>query len=328
MYLTRKNIDEFVDCSFIIVNYNTGSLTKDYIEHLFAVLRKLVNHSKASFEIIIVDNNSADNSKDLLSSLKSESRIEYKYIYLNENLGFGKANNIGFESSTGKYIYILNNDAKLICFDDLRDIDSVFETDVGLVGTKVVYPSGAPQPSFQDFSRMSTIYLKYINAGRMYKYISKSSLLSSLVKIIFRTYSDSHNKDSSNITREVDWCSACSILVKRDVFKKVDGFDGSYFMYSEDEDLCFRIREAGYKIVYNPKIIVEHLVGASSKNYSEFIEGQKVLSLLLLAKRLKISARTLYALFYCTSLLLYPISSSHKIKFKFLRGIKLNEISS
>jgi GT2 family glycosyltransferase len=257
-----------------------------------------------------------------------EPKIGYKYIYLSDNLGFGKANNIGVGSSCGKYIFVLNNDAKLILFDGLLEIDSMFDTSTGLIGTKVVYPSGAPQPSFQDFSSMSTLYLKYINAGRIYKYIKGNFFLELIVKNVFRTYIESQTSNSSKSAREVDWCSGCSLVIRRDVYEEINGFDDSYFMYSEDEDLCFRIREAGYKIIYNPNIIVEHQVGASSNKYSEFIEGQKVLSLLLLANRLKISVPTLYKLFYCTSFFLSPISERHKIKLRFLRGIKLNEILS
>lgn len=228
-----------MDVSIIIINYNTLQLTS-------ACIDSIIKHTKrVSYEIILVDNASTDGSSDLFST---DFRI--KYIQNKCNYGFGKANNIGAESALGKYLFLINSDTLLI-EDSISHMFDYMECnlDTASCGVNLIdyqlndscchgkFPS-----LLNEFSKIGfyIFYKKYFD-----KWISTSQK-------IFQ----------GNIN-DVDYISGADIFIRKDIFEEFGGFDTIFFMYYEETDLYFRMKQKGYhsKILSDSSII--HLEGAS-----------------------------------------------------------------
>lgn len=234
--------------SIIIVNYNTYALTKQTID---SIIEK--NHS-FNYEILLVDNASADGSIEKLK-IDFNNIISNKIlkVFINKsNLGFAKANNIGIKASNGKYILLLNSDT-VINEDCLDKCISQMEKDsnIGALGCKVVLPDekldhackrGFPTP------KASLYYLLKLHKINAQKY----------------GYYDALHLNEDDIG-EVDSLMGAFMLMPKVVLDKVGLLDEDFFMYGEDIDLCYRIKEGGYKILYYPKAQIIHYKGGSSK---------------------------------------------------------------
>ena len=232
--------------SIIIVTYNSRSL----IEQCLVSVDKAVVGIKA--EIIIVDNDSTDGSREYLPS----KFPGVKFIFNNENSGFAKACNQGSKISTGEYVLFLNPDTVLseTC---LADCITFFKThaDVGAVGVRMLDDKG-------KFLKESKRGLPSPSAS-FYKLFGLTAIFPSSKTIA--KYYQGHLPESEN--NPVDVLSGAFMMVKREVFEKVNGFDESFFMYGEDIDLSLRITQEGYKNYYLGKISVTHLKGGST-NYN------------------------------------------------------------
>lgn len=237
--------------SVVIVGYNSKLLIG---QCLLSVKKAL---AAIDSEIIIVDNNSTDASKEYLPA----EFTDVKFIFNNENKGFARACNQGFKISSGKYILFLNPDT-ILTETCLSDCISFFEThpDAGAVGVRMVDGSGrflkeskrglpSPAASFHKLFGLAAIFPK-----------SK----------MFAKYYQGHLPENENNPVEV--LSGAFILVKREVFEKVNGFDEDFFMYGEDIDLSIRINQSGYKNYYLGTISVTHLKGGSTIYNNKYIE--------------------------------------------------------
>lgn len=233
--------------SIIIVNYNV----KEFLQNLIHSIEKAA--SDISHEIIIVDNASDDGSVDFIR----EKFPFTKLIVNNKNLGFSKANNIGLSIAQGEYILLLNPDT-LISEDTLTKMIDFFEDhpDAGLAGCKILNSDGTlqlacrrsfpgPWTSFCKVTGLSTIFPKS-------KLFARYNL----------TYLD------ENKTYEVDAVSGSFMMLKKDIYQKVGGFDEQFFMYGEDLDLCYRIQKAGYKVYYVHNSQIIHYKGESTRRSS------------------------------------------------------------
>ncbi|TAL69738.1 MAG: glycosyltransferase [Bacteroidetes bacterium] len=280
------------DISVIIVNYNVK-------EFLYQCLKSVENASVIagkrgfSIEIIVVDNNSADGSIEYLTPLFPK----VNFIKLNENLGFGKANNIGFKESQGKYLLILNPDT-VIEEDNLsRMIDYMKgNPEVGAAGCKVLNSDG----SFQLACRrgLPTPWASFTKLFGLQKLFPK-------VKF-FSQYNQTYR--SIDETYYIDVLIGAYMFVKREAFEAVGGFDEQYFMYGEDVDLCYSIQRMGWKIAYYHETSIIHYKGESTRKSSikelyHFYNAMEIFSkkyynsssLFLLLIKLGISIRTLLA---------------------------------
>jgi GT2 family glycosyltransferase len=237
-----------VKLSIIIVNYNTYTLTKQTIN---SIIKK--KHT-FDYELILIDNASSDNSIEKLraefSNMISEETLN---IYINKsNLGFAKANNIGIKLAKGEYILLLNSDTE-VKEDCLEKCISELEMDssIGALGCKVVLSNnkldhackrGFPTP------KASLYYFLKLHKKNPLKY---------------GQYNASHlNEDEVG---EIDCLTGAFMLMPKTVLDKLSGLDEDFFMYGEDIDLCYRIKEAGYKILYYPIAEIIHYKGGSSK---------------------------------------------------------------
>jgi len=263
--------------SFVLVNYNTKQLTNQTIESIYNSF-----DSNEDFEIILIDNASTDGSKKFFESLEKK-HSNFKYIYNNENYGFGRANNIGFQHSRGDYIYILNSDTILHTKNINKIIKEKFNLykELGVVATKVIYEDDSLQPNVQKFSSLLSVSLRLLKVG---EFVRNSKILLNIFKLlpikpkVVKSYLENFNKERGESF--IEWASGCSLVFKREVFGKLSGFDDNFFMYTEDEEICYRVYQLGYKIIYTPDILITHFEGKSNTNkkINEFLLKEKIKS--------------------------------------------------
>lgn len=232
------------DISIIIVNYNV----RDY---LYKCLKSIEDATgNLSIQTIVVDNNSQDGS---VAFLKPHF-ANVKFIESPENLGFGKANNLGFENALGKYFLILNPDTILqentlsVMFDYMENHD-----EVGISVCKMLNADG----SFQSACRRGfpTPWASFCKLFGLQSLFPKSQF--------FGRYNQTFKPiDETSYTEAV---SGAFMFSRADVIKSVGGFDTDFFMYGEDIDLCYRIHKAGYKNAYIHSTSIIHYKGESSK---------------------------------------------------------------
>lgn len=306
--------------SIIIVNFNSREITYQ------SILSIIQNDKNKNFEIILVDNASTDGSKEFFETLNIKN---IKYIYNDNNVGFGKANNIGFKCCHGEYIYILNNDT-LLHTQKLENI--VLEKfnkhyNLGVLATKVQYEDGTLQPNVQNFTSLKTIFLRLLKVGyfvRNNKFLLKFFIWLPLKPQFIKTYLD--NFDKQRKEEFVDWASGCSLIFKREVYEKLGGFDENFFMYTEDEELCYRVQQSGYKILYTPDILITHFEGKSNTNkkINEFLVKTKVESEFIYFKKHHPQKMIYLKLIYLSiSILAFPFSKKFRIMHKTIRNLKI-----
>jgi GT2 family glycosyltransferase len=230
------------DLSIVIVNWNS----RDFLEKCLSSVRE--RGAGLRHEVIVVDNASFDGSAELVERQFPEVR----FIQSERNLGFGKANNLGVERSTGRHVLFLNPDteivgdalAALVAFADQRP-------DAGVVGPKLLN---------SDLSiQMESI--------RAFPSLANQILDSHYLKSRFPRlglWGMRPLYESSDTPEPVDVVSGACMMVKREVFDRVGGFSSRYFMYSEDVDLCYKVREAGWKTYFQGRAEVVHHGGKSS----------------------------------------------------------------
>ena len=237
-----------MEISIIIVNYNVKYLLEKCLHSIQTALNNIAG------EIIVVDNASSDNSIEYLQPLFPG----VIFIANPVNKGFGSACNTGFHRSFGEYVLFLNPDTIVPpdCFKKcLEFIHS--KKDAGALGIKMVDGSGNYlKESKRSFPSVSASLFKMTGLASLFSH-SK----------LFAAYYAGHL--SENEIHEVDVLSGAFMLVKRNVFNEVNGFDEDFFMYGEDIDLSYRIQKAGYKNYYFPETSITHYKGASTKKTSK-----------------------------------------------------------
>jgi GT2 family glycosyltransferase/glycosyltransferase involved in cell wall biosynthesis len=215
------------------------------LEYTLGCIDSIVkNLPKVSFEVLVLDDRSPDNSVIELSKIKN-----LKVIVNSVNLRFLKSCNHGVNYALGKYIFFLNNDTQVKSgwLDSLLKTFSDF-SDVGLVGSKLIYPNGLLQEAGGIVWNNGNAW----NYGR----------------------NDDPSLPQYNYVKEVDYCSGAAILIERDFFRSIGSFDERYApSYYEDNDLAFKVRAAGKKVLFQPKSEVIHFEGVS--NGTDTSEGLK-----------------------------------------------------
>lgn len=226
-----------MDVSIIIVNYNTKDLTLQCINSVY------VKTQGISFEVILVDNASTDGSKEYF---QEDNRITY--IYSDENLGFGRANNLGLSVASGRNILFLNPDTILVN-NAVRLLSTFLDnnSNVGACGGNLYDADMKPALSFK----------------RIYPGIAGeiNNLFFHFPEKLFFGKSWYHNFSSNTIP--VAYISGADLMIKKFILEKVGSFSPDFFMYYEETDLCFRIHKTGYRLVSLPCVKIQHLEGKS-----------------------------------------------------------------
>lgn len=228
-----------MELSIIIVNYKTPQL-------VIQCINSIIQHTIGiDYEIIVVDNASMDDSKYIISNKHPSA----KYLQLDNNYGFGYANNRGVEHSNGDYILFLNSDTIIIdnSIKNLLDYLKKHSTEVGICGGNLFDANMNPNSSF------TRIFPGLIN---------EFCLLSGniLPRLLYgNNLSFNHTQHELVVAR----LSGADMLIQKSLFLDIGGFDENYFMYSEETDLMFRLRKKGYKAICIPESQIIHLEGRS-----------------------------------------------------------------
>lgn len=234
-----------IDVSVIIVNYNV----KDLVDNCIASIYKS-NNANHSIEIFLVDNNSVDGSADHIE----KNYPEVKVIRNNKNLGFSKANNIALRQAEGRYVLILNPDTVLEegTFKKLIDFAESNEK-TGAVTSKLILGNGKLDKACKrSFPKLSVALPRMLGLSNLFP---KSR--------IFGKYNLTYLDE--NETAEVEAVCGAFMFMPKTVLDETGFFDEDYFMYGEDLDLCYRIKEKGYRIFYFPSVTTIHLKGESTR---------------------------------------------------------------
>jgi GT2 family glycosyltransferase len=231
-----------VQLSIIIVNYNVKYFLELCLQSVLAATKNITT------EIIVVDNNSSDNSKDYFTKYNNA----VQFIWLNENVGFAKANNKALQLAQGVYTLFLNPDT-IIAEDCLHICLQHFaqNNNTGCVGIKMSDATGTYLPeSKRAFPSLRTSVCKLLGLHHLFP-TSKW----------FANYY--HGNLSANKNQKIDVVSGAFLMAKTAVLKKVGGFDERYFMYAEDIDLSFAVQQLGFDNYYLADTKMIHFKGES-----------------------------------------------------------------
>ncbi len=221
--------------SIVIVNYNSGNYTAQCLDSIRTAAPAL------HYEIILVDNASSDGSPDWLAERYPEVRL----IHSPENRGIAGGNNLGIRAARGRYILLLNNDTLVLPGTPERVVSYLEEhPDVAGVGGNLLNPDGSFQAGYVDFPSLWQEFL----------------IVSKLGSLLRPGY-PSHPPAAEE--REVDWMSTAFMAFRREALEEVGLVDEEYFIYSDETDLQYRLKQAGWKIVYLPDLRTIHFGGRS-----------------------------------------------------------------
>lgn len=279
--------------SVIIVTYNTGRTILETLASLSP------QRDDLTLQIIVVDNQSTDETTQLVQS-------HYPHVQLvisATNRGFGGGNNYGFQFSSGDYIALVNPDLRVhpsmlaALVQYLKD-----NPHVGVVGPRTSDANG--HISITAHTGYSLIEIAFSYFGLVQRFPT-----------IFNRRDIAINSHATE-PRIVDWLQGSCLVMRREIYEAIQGFDEEFFLYVEDVDLCHRIQDTGKQVIYYPQAKATHLEGTSAKNFPYFrVRGYHLSPLYFFRKRgqhshvrllkfvftmellLKSSARLIYNLF-------------------------------
>jgi GT2 family glycosyltransferase len=232
--------------SVVIVNWNTREMLKN-------CLRSVISETQSvPMEVIVIDNGSTDGSREMCRNQFHEVRL----VENSTNTGFARAVNHGFELAEGEYILMLNSDTiilnkaieKSIAFADSRP-------DAGIIGCRLLNPDRTLQDSCFRFPNLLGLFL----AGTYMSQLFKNSYLLNWDRYGYRCWTTA---------QEVDCVMGSYMLIRASVLKDIGQLDTDYFMYGEETDYCFRVKKAGWKVVYYPSAEIVHVRGGTGRDWA------------------------------------------------------------
>lgn len=230
------------DVAVVIVSYNTKELT------LKCVASAIESAGDASLEIVVVDNASDDKSAGAIKAAFPQARV----IANERNAGFGAACNQAIRETIAPFVLLLNSDARLTA-EAFRDLSDAMKADprCGAAGCRLLDDEGAEAVRARNFLTPLNQAAEYAGLARI---------------LNWRYFQRAHrpNLDLKKLDCSVDWIDGACLLVRRSALDEVGLFDERFFMYSEDEDLCFRLKQSGWKICYSAAGAAFHRGAASS----------------------------------------------------------------
>lgn len=232
------------EVSIIIVSYNTRSMTLAAIDSVVAETKDV------SYEIIVVDNASTDGSAAAIAAHPAKPRL----IALNENIGFGRANNLAAEEARGYFVLLLNSDTlvrdraidRLVAFARTNRRAMIW-------GGRTIFADGRLNPG--SCWRQITPWNLACRIAGLTAAFPRSGLFNS----------EAYGGWDRGSVREVDIVSGCFLLIPRSIWLALGGFDPKFFMYGEDADLCLRARRLGARPMITPAATIVHYGGASER---------------------------------------------------------------
>lgn len=234
--LPGDGTDEAEAVAVVVVNHNTR-------DDLLACLDSLAATGAA--EVVVVDAGSSDGSLESVAAAYPDvARIAL------DNVGFGRAANVGVAATASPSVVLANADTRFAPAGPSA-LAGYLEThpDVGAVGPLVRYPDGRLQMSARAFPSIGQAI-----GHAVFGLLRPTNRWTRA----YRLTDWDHRSE-----RDVDWLSGCCLAVRREAFTSVGGFDPAYFMFVEDVDLCYRLREGGWRVVFAPVTEVVHAIGGS-----------------------------------------------------------------
>jgi GT2 family glycosyltransferase len=229
--------NDFLPISIIIVNFNGRMLLENCLD-------SVIKTNYPNFHVIVVDNGSSEDITELIRHYSQESTVKISLIKNKKNLGFAEANNIGFKQCSGKYVAFLNNDT-VVDSNWLQSMVAILENNekVAAVQSVLLTKDGLRVDSVGGVMDIfGTAEDKVVPLGNLNHWVA------------------------SNSDKIFSFCAA-AVLIRRDVFVAVGGFDSRFFAYYEDVDLSWRIRLHGYSLVIDTNSVVYHMRSGTSKRF-------------------------------------------------------------
>jgi N-acetylglucosaminyl-diphospho-decaprenol L-rhamnosyltransferase len=227
------------DLSIVIVSWNTVDLTEKCLQSIYQY------PPDCTFEVWVVDNASRDDSVEKIRmDFPQVCRIENQ-----ENVGFARANNQAIVQSSGRYVLLLNSDTLVFPAALQRLVDFMeAHPDAGGCGSRYFNPDGSLQTSCSPFPTVRREFWRLFHLD----------LIAAYGVYDMKTW----NVDTN---RAVDVLQGASLLLRKDALDQVGLLDDRYFMYSEEVDLCYRLRKAGWALYWIPTSIITHYGGQSTR---------------------------------------------------------------
>jgi N-acetylglucosaminyl-diphospho-decaprenol L-rhamnosyltransferase len=232
------------DLALVVINFDSGDHLRNCITHLCAAAAGI------PVQVVVVDNASTDGSRDGVEAIDPRVTVLDNTL----NVGYGRACNQGFKATNAPFVWFLNPDivpdsdslAKMLAAISARP-------DAGVMGPRLLNPDGTTYPSCRVVPKIGVAV-----GHAIFGLISDKNRFTRAYKLM----DISHDSE-----QEVDWVSGAAMLIRREAFEQVGGFDEGFFMYVEDLDLCSRIKDAGWKNVYYPGAQMLHYVAGSSRRH-------------------------------------------------------------
>lgn len=260
-----------IDVSIVIVTYNTEQITYQCVQSV------LKSETDYTYEIIVIDNNSSDQTATRLNA----DFPQIKVIESDKNLGFSKGNNVGIAASIGKYVLLLNSDT--ILFEN--SLQNLLKTAISkgyqITGPVLLNADHSIQRSWFNFPSALKIFLRLTDFYLLFYKLSKSVLF----KLIYGWRKPAFMITEINEDVQMDYLTFACILLKRDVIEQIGNLDEDLFFYQEDCEYGLRAAKHNYRFMYCVSAKVIHLGGTSSGQFSWLAFENDILGLLHIYKK-------------------------------------------
>jgi GT2 family glycosyltransferase len=282
-----------MDLSIIIVNWNVKDLLRKCLQSIYKQTQGI------EFEVFVIDNASKDGSAQMV--LKEFPQVTL--IASNVNLGFAKANNLALEQARGKYVLFMNPDMELVenSFPKLIELMNK-DSKIALSTCQLIYPDGSKQNNVKNNPGLCDQLLILLKLHHFFQ-----------TKCLKRYLAKDFDYSKEQVVKQI---MGAFMFGRADIIKEMGGFDIDYFLWWEDLDLCKRVQNAGYKIVYTPTTKVIHYEAKgfeqqpSLQKQKRFNRGMRI----YFKKHESLLAYSIIYLFSLLSLILAYLSQIFKIK--------------
>ena len=246
------------DLSVIILSYNTKDLTLACISSVI----KDVKNSSLKVELIVLDNASRDGSGEQIEKFAiRNSQFAIRLIKSKINFGFAKGNNLAAKKATGKWLLFLNSDTEIVP-GTIKEMNDFLSNNpkVGIGSCNLLNPDGTIQQQGGYLPRLSTVAFWAL-------FLDDLPVLNQFLP----SYQSRRKSFFSGSPKKTGWVAGTAMWIINDLWKKLNGFDESLFMYGEDVELCLRAGKLGWDVMLNPRASVVHLGKAGG---GKWIQGE------------------------------------------------------
>lgn len=245
-----------LDLSIITISYNTRDI-------LHACLTSIVKYTHGlDYEIIVVSTGSNDGSLEMIEDF-SQKDPRVKLVDAKANIGFGRGNNLGVKHALGEYVLFLNSDT-LIFDNALKEAVNILREhpEAGAYSCRLLNADRSFQPSGGHFPTFGNVFAWQF-------FIDDLPVIGDVIS----SFHPKQRQYEKNI--KMDWVTGAFMMIKKNLFDKVGGFDKNIFMYTEEMELCYRLALAGHQTFYTNSPAIIHLGGASGGSYLALTEEIK-----------------------------------------------------